>query len=101
MKIDFLLTLMVYHRKLVHLSKNKIRWQIGHLSKTRKSAFKNIIYTSVLTLSLHSLLVPTPYIRGGGSAELACYLKTCCPNEREILWGIRDIFERFRNVKVG
>ena len=38
MKIDFPLTLMVYHRKLVHLSKNKMLWQIGHISKTRSQS---------------------------------------------------------------
>ena len=52
MKIDFPLPLMVYHKELVHLPKNKMRWRIGHLSKTQfdlaKKCIKNIISTSVL-----------------------------------------------------
>ena len=51
-----------------------------------------------LTLPLPSLLVPT---RLGGSAGPPCYLKNSCPHDHEILYGIRDIFERPRNFKVS
>ena len=56
---------------------------------------------NVLTLPVPSLLVPTPYTKGGGgSSRPPSYLKTRCPHEPEILQGIRDTFESLRNVKV-
>ena len=33
-QVNFLLTLLVHHRKIAHLSKNKMLWAIGHLLKT-------------------------------------------------------------------
>ena len=56
--------------------------------------------TWTLTLPLPSLLVPTPFTRGGGGRpDPPCYLRNHFPYELEILYGIRDIFERLRNVK--
>ena len=37
----------------------------------------------------------------GGSAGSPCYLKNRCPHEHEIVYGIRDIFERPGNGKVS
>ena len=54
----------------------------------------------MLTLPVPSLLVPTPYTKGA-SAGPPCYLKNSCPHEHEILYGIRDIFENPKNVKVS
>ena len=57
-----------------------------------------------LTLPLPSLLVPTPFAKGGGGGRgvktTPSYLKNRCLHEREILQGIRDTFESLRNVKV-
>ena len=54
-----------------------------------------------LTLPLPSLLVPTPSTKGGvGRADSPSYLKNRCPHERELLHGIRDVFESLRNIKV-
>ena len=38
--------------------------------------------------------------QGWGQANPPSYLKNGCPNEREILQGIRDTFKSLRNVKV-
>ena len=58
----------------------------------------------LLTLPLPSLLVPTPFTKGGEGGEssgpLPSYLRNRCSYEREILWGIRDTFGSLRNVKV-
>ena len=56
-------------------------------------------HTTVLTLPFPSLLVPTPFTKGGEHIPPS-YLKHRCPHEREILQGIRDTFESLRNVKV-
>ena len=60
------------------------------------------IHITPLTLPFPSLLVPTPFTKGGGggSSGPPSYLKNCCPHEREILQGIRDTFESLRNVSV-
>ena len=42
----------------------------------------------------------TLYQKGGRSRPDPCYLKNRCSHKRKILQGIRDIFERLRNVKV-
>ena len=38
--------------------------------------------------------------QGRGVGQTSCYFKNRCLREYEILYGIRDIFERPRNVKV-
>ena len=38
---------------------------------------------------------------GGGVSRTRYYLKKHCPHEHEILYGIRNIFERPRNIKVS
>ena len=43
----------------------------------------------------------TLYQEGRGADRTPCYLKNRCPHEHEILYGIRDIFDRSRNVKVS
>ena len=53
-----------------------------------------------LTLPLPSLLIPTPFTKGGGSSRPPSYLKNRCPHECEILQGIRDTFESLRNGEV-
>ena len=58
---------------------------------------------SFLTLPLPSLLVPTPFTKGGAggrSSRPPNYLKNRCPHEPESSQGIRDTFESLRNVKV-
>ena len=58
---------------------------------------------TTLTLPLPSLLVPTPFTKGGGgesSRPPSSYLKNRYPHERGILQGITDTFESLRNVKV-
>ena len=58
----------------------------------------------LLTLPVPSLLVPTPDTKGGGGERIGrtpCYLKNLSLHEHEILYGIRDIFEHPRNVKVS
>ena len=52
-----------------------------------------------LTLPVPSLLVPTPFTKGGSSRPPS-YLKNRCPHEPEILQAIRDTFESLRNSKV-
>ena len=70
--------------------------------KTEVKFRQRITYGMIfLTLPFPSLLVPTPFTKGGGgSSRLPSYLKNRCPHEREILQGIRDTFESLRNVKV-
>ena len=55
--------------------------------------------SSLLTLPFPSLLVPTPFTKGGSSRPPS-YLKNRCPHKPEILQGIRYTFESLRNVKV-
>ena len=54
---------------------------------------------TLLTLPVRSLLVPTPYTKGGvePTPQLS---QNRCLHEPEILQAIRDTFESLRNVKV-
>ena len=46
-------------------------------------------------------MAPTPYTKGGVGRTPTDYLINRFPHEDEILYGIRDTFERPRNVKVS
>ena len=68
------------------------------------SDFRAISQNKSLTLTLPSFLVPTPFTDGGRGEESfgsPCYLTNRYPHEHEILYGIKDTFERLRNVKVA
>ena len=44
--------------------------------------------------------VPTPSTKGVGGRPHPLLSRKPLPREREILWGIRDIFDSLKNVKV-
>ena len=58
-----------------------------------------------LTLPLPSSLMLTPFPRwgggGGGDRPDSRLSQNRCPHKHAILYGIRDISERLRNVKVA
>ena len=73
-KILEAVTLLIVSRKEQKnylASKNKFLYH--------KRVVHKLVNNHMLTLPLPSLLVPTPFTKGRGSAGPPCYLKTCCP----------------------
>ena len=66
------------------------------------SEVSEVIYMRALNPSFTKPFGTHTFYQGGGGVEQPppSYLKNGCPYERELLQGIRDTFESFRNVEV-